>query len=474
MAGRRWLSFLALVTSAAAQQVFVDTLGWTVRDRQAAGPAVRLLAGDRVSGWHACWKDSVGEIRYNYRPANGGWRWENGVAVNADPRNLGCLDYDISRGRALITGDFLYRARPAAVVFTDTGRGTGVFVETPLPPGFRPALVGAANYGYTKFAALRNDTLFFCSYLGGQRIGPVGPRPAFALAVSKQSGRYGCLWAVGIGESTGRLCLKQTPNNGASWYATVTLTDSVPSTMNRSLLGASGAYDSIRLHVVADFYNGSDVNQSEIWHYCPANSPPWSLVQRCQLSPEARIGDNALAAGRPSIGIDRRSGDRYVVWEQFDPDNPDPLTGLARAGIWAARSTDRGLNWGPPVRLTPRDSTSKRFPYVAEAVGDTLMIICFADRVAGFSENGQGPVTRNPVLCLRVPATSLPTALPEGPTLSGWSGSRPATTVVSPLALTERTVLFDVTGRQVPVRAGLPNGVYIVGRTGQNRAVLVK
>ncbi|MFO7651050.1 MAG: hypothetical protein R6X13_06925 [bacterium] len=463
----RWLCLLTLVTLAPAQLVRVDTIGWTTRDRQAYGPALRLIAYDSLSGIHACWKDGVGDIRYNYRPRRGAWRWAQGVLVNPEPRSLGCLDYDEIRGRAYISADYLYRTRPAASVFTDTGRGTGVFVEASLGTGYRPALVGAANFGYTKFAAVRNDTLYYRSALSGYRVGHIGSFPAFSLGVSKQSGRYGCIWTVTEGDSAGRLHLKQTPNNGANWYATVPLSDSVPSVLNKSLLSGSAAYDSIRIHLVAEFYDGGDVNNVEIWHYCPYNAPAWSLVHAWRLPEFARVGDAALAACRPSIGINHRTGERYAVWEQFDPDNLDPLTGLARADIWAARSTDRGLTWGPPARLTQPDNSSKRFPYLAENVADTLSVICFADSVAGFSEQGQGPPSTNPVLCLRVSAAALPVAVaePSPPSLRHIAGA-----TILPAAALDGRQLYDALGRRVnrPV-----SGVYFTRSAGGLRRVVV-
>ncbi len=462
---------LAAVFAAAAPSLTVDTIGWTTRDRQANGPALRLVAYDSLSGTHACWKDGIGDIRYNYRPRRGEWRWPNGVVVNPEPRNLGCLDYDASRGRAYISADYLYRALPAASVFTDTGRGAGVFVETGLGTGFRPSLVGAANYGYTKFAAVRNETLYYRAFLGGYRIGYIGPFPAFGLGVSKQSGRYGYIWAVTRGDSIGRLYLKQTPNNGANWYATVPLSDSVPSALNRSLLSGSAAYDSIRIHLVAEFYDGANPNRVEIWHYCPYNTPAWSRIHEFALPDSVRCGDNALAACRPSIGINRRTGERYAVWEQFDPGNIEPLTGLARADIWAARSTDRGITWGPPARLTLPDNSSKRFPYIAENAADTLIVTCFADSVAGFSEQGQGPASTNPVLCLRVPAATLPVAVAEPQARPALPA--PAATLLNAARLAARPGLrlYDALGRRVSSPG--PGVHFVRSDSGVQRLVLL-
>jgi hypothetical protein len=73
------------------------------------------------------------------------------------------------------------------------------------------------------------------------------------------------------------------------------------------------------------------------------------------------------------------------------------------------------LNWGEPVRLTVPDNTSKRFPFLAEVVDDTLRVLYFADKVAGFWEQGQGVQTTNAVVYLRVAADFLPTAVQERP-----------------------------------------------------------
>jgi hypothetical protein len=111
--------------------------------------------------------------------------------------------------------------------------------------------------------------------------------------------------------------------------------------------------------------------------------------------------------------MNRALGELYAVWEQFDPDNIDPATGLCRADIWAARTVDANHTWGPALRLTGPDSTSKRFPFLSEVVNDTLHIIYFADQVAGFSEQGQGAATINAVTYLRVPVGLLPTGIAE-------------------------------------------------------------
>jgi hypothetical protein len=404
---------LFTLVAAAHAQVVAETIGFTTRDRQMYGPAVRYVYFDPLSGTHAAWKDGYGLIRYNFRPRSGGWRWPGGMAVNIDPRTLGSLDVNVYEGSAMICADHLYRNSHLLTRLVDTGPGAGNFYEEEIASDCRYPLIGATNYGYYKFAALDNDTLYYRTFLATIRIGYVGPFPAFNLAVSKLTGRYGYIWTETEGPDRGTLFLKETPNNGQNWFETSRLSDSVPSPLSRSLLSGCGTYDSSRIHLLADLYDGSDVLHSQIWNYSKYPEPNWHLVHDYSCPAGTRLGDDAMAAGRPSIGMNRTLGELYAVWEQFDPDNVDPATGLCRADIWAARTVDANHTWGPALRLTGPDGTSKRFPFLSEVVNDTLHIIYFADQIAGFSEQGQGAATSNAVIYLRVPVGLLPVGIEE-------------------------------------------------------------
>jgi len=406
------IALLAVVSAARAQFV-AETIGFTSRDRQMYGPAVRFIAYDSLSGTHAVWRDGYGSILYNFRPRSGGWRWPTGLVANSAPRTLGSMDINVLRGSVMISASHLKRDTFVLTRLVDSSAGTGVFHEERAGTNCRYTLIGAANFGFYKFAALKGDSVIYRAPSRAITIGHVGAFPAFNLAVSKQSGQYGYIWAETESIDRGTLFLKETPNNGANWFATSRLSDSVPSPLSRSLLSGCATYDSNRIHLLADLYDGSDVLHSQIWHYSSYPEPRWRLVHDFSCPVGTRIGDAALAAGRPSIGMNRSSGELYAVWEQFDPDNTDPLTGLSRADIWAARTSGAAHNWSPAVRLTEPDSTSKRFPFLAEVVNDTLHVIYFADQVAGFSELGAGPQTTNAVVYLRVPVDGLPSGIEE-------------------------------------------------------------
>ncbi len=469
--------FLILVTTAPAQ-VIIDTAGYTNRDRQVYGPAVRYIVNDTLRGIHIVWKDGYGEIRYNFRDRNDDWRWENGTPVSQYPRNLGCLDVNMTTGKAMIGADYILRGTPQISYFTDIAPGSGGFIESPIAAGYRHTLVATSRYGWPKFAALRNDSLFYRSPWSYKRLGSIGPFPGHNLASSKQSGRFGYIWTKTSDPEKGTLFLKETPNNGAHWYTTINLSDSVRSHFTRSLLGGCALYDSIRLHLVAGFYNGQNPNHSELWHYAKYDTPPWYLIHRFFLPDSADIGDDALACCRPSIGRKPGTREYYAIWEQFDPENIDPVTGLCRADIWACRSCDKTRPWGEPVRLTTPDESSKRFPFLAEVVDDTLHIICFADQVAGFWEQGQGPRTTNPVLYLRVPAELIPIGVNQPETNQNRKQSFQVLPTISACDFTIHTKfpvlfqVFDNSGRKVadlhsagPVfrwGAGFPPGVYFI------------
>lgn len=451
--GARVLWLCLTVVSPALGQVAVDTIGWTDRDRQMYGPSVRFICNDTVYGIHIVWKFGYGGIRYNFRPHYEGWRWPGGKVVNQYPRNLGCLDVDITSGKALISADYTSRCSTHISYFIEETWGSGSFSEIHVASGYQHALVAAARYGWAKFAALHGDSLCHRTTYSLEYLGRIGPFPSHSVTAAKKSSRFAYIWSATDGPDQKTLYLKETPNNGASWYATVDLSDSVPGPWVRTMLGGSAVYDSIRLHVVTALHDGGDVNSSQIWHYSKSDSPPWSLVHEVRLAPSIELGDQALAAGRPTIGRNPRSGDYFAVWEQFDPENIDPVTSLSRADIWAARSCDCGRTWGEPVRLTRPDASTKRFPFLAELVDDTLRLVCFGDQVAGFWEQGQGPQTQNPVLYVRVPSDLLPTGLAEGVTRCGF-GRLSITPTVSRQAFTLSTdtplrlVLFDQSGRK--------------------------
>lgn len=384
----------------------VDTVGWTTRDRQFLGPAVRYIYYDTLRGLHIIYKDGYGAIRYNFKPKNENWRFPQPVTINSYPRNLGSLDINITNGKALISADYLNRGQRVISYFIDSACGAAKFTENQIAVGPQYNHIAAARFGYPKFAAIRNDSLFYYSPWSLRNLGPIGPFPLHNLAASKISSRLGFLW---VDYSSHKLFFRETPDNGGTWYPLHSLSDSIPNQFNRSLFGGGLVYDSIQPHLVLELFDGENRGWVQLWHYCQYQYPALSFIYEYRFPDTNRLGHHTAALDRPSIGIDRRRINSdlnrlYVVWEQFNPDNIDPGTGIARADIWASASFDNGRTWTSPLRLTSPDETSKRFPCLAEIVNDTLHILYFADREAGTWELDEGQATRNAVIHLRVPS----------------------------------------------------------------------
>lgn len=451
-------------------QIFVDTIGWTDRDRQFLFPAVRYLVYDTLHGISAVYKSGYGEIRYNFRPRGSTWHFPSGVLVNPYPRNLGCLEYNARNGRTFISTDYLNRGRRTITNFIDSAPGAATFQEGVITTNAEFPLVAASRYGYPKFAAIRNDTLFYLSAWSSYRVGHIGPFPRHNIIASKNSSRLGFVWA----DDHGNLNLRETPDNGSTWYPRRLISDSVPSACNRSLFGAQGTYDSIRIHLVADLYDGQNRGRVQLWHYSSSDTPPWHFIYEYNFPDTTKLGRYTAALCRPSIGIDRRLGNSslnqlYVIWEQFDPENIDPRTGIARADIWASYSSDNGKTWTVPIRLTVPDSTSKRFPFLAELVDDTLHIIYFADQIAGCWELEEGEPTLNPVVYLRVPAGIFnEQSVNQPPSPPVFYPTRPTITTI-PATSPNNLVIYDPLGRKIsagnslPLIKNLPAGIYFIG-----------
>ncbi|MCX6844645.1 MAG: T9SS type A sorting domain-containing protein [candidate division WOR-3 bacterium] len=194
--------------------------------------------------------------------------------------------------------------------------------------------------------------------------------------------------------------------------------DTVTSCHLSSLSPSYDAQD--RFHIVANLMpmlnDTGFVLPSQIWHYCPDNSPAWSRIAVASVDPAnytTSIGYNATLACRPSMGQDDE-GNLFVAWEQFDTANVEPITSRLRADIFAARSTDNGATWGEALKLTDAGTNSMRFPSVIdlaiEGDPDTLCVIYEIDQIAGFFVQSEGAATSNAVVVQKVSIDLLPMA----------------------------------------------------------------
>jgi hypothetical protein len=291
------------------------------------------------------------------------------------------------------------------------------------------------------------------------------------IAASKVSDKVSLVWEVNL--IRGAAYQMQSNDGGRTWDDPAELTP--PEAYGRDTLTGFGImslfpfYDRHdRFHVVANLlpvvHDTARVVPSQIWHYCPDNSPEWSRIHVAGCDPanmKGSLGIVSTYACRPNIGEDRAGG-LYVAWEQFDSANVETTTSRLRADIFLAQdSGDNGASWHPSVRITDQGTWSCRFPSAIDYFDDdTFRVSYVVDQQAGYFAGGglpsEGVATMNPVVVQKVP---LPLGIAEGkgpmvPNPEFSAGPNPfigATTIsyqlghAGPVALT----VLDAAGRTV-------------------------
>ncbi len=430
----------------------VDTIGGSTYDWQANGPIWRLLVNAPECGLHAIWMYSSYEqttfpdrnMRYNfYDHVCGAWNWidpdhmVSGVNTFTDRCGFGAIDAVPATGCALVTchlGSPLY-----PMVARDMAPGAGIFEYCPGSPtvnGYLWVPMCADQTGRPHVAVIddasRNNLYYsgvspWCTWSSPLRIAPPQPDPEFScqnIAASKVSNKVCVTWEYSNGSPDPGFYRIST-DGGATWGASTELlwpdaygADTLESYHISSLFPFYDRQD--RLHIAASImpyvYGTGYIIPAQIWHWCPDNSPAWSLVTvaTCDTSSlPAGVGYNAIFATRPSLGEDN-DGDLFVAWGQFDETDvfPGPPT-LLCADVFVAGSADNGQNWTDPLKLTDAEDISFRFPSIVDlaidggADPDTVCVAYYVDLCPGFFVQGEGSATDNPLVVHRVPVDSI-------------------------------------------------------------------
>ncbi len=426
----------------------LDTIGGTTYDWQANGPGWRMLVGSPGHGIHALWLYSSStsgttfpdrNMRYNFYDASThDWKWidedfmQSGVNVFDKRAGYGSIGADPATGNAIVSGHVASGSNMVPRVARDSTPGHGAFeyADGEQVLGvcqWPPIAVGqdgqinifpiTAAYDLSYSHIMADSWPTFSAPETGWT-----PSPGFTthnIAASKVSNKVALVWVVSTDVPEDAYWSRST-NGGITWGSPTNLvppaafgSDTVTSYHITSLFPWYDAED--KFHVVANLMPMVDgigyIFPSQIWHYCPTNSPQWSRIHTASVDPynyRYSVGYNATLACRPSIGQDN-DGNLFVAWEQFDTLNYEPRTSRARADIWVAGSTDGGLNWSTGRKLTTPGTASCRFPSICDGTwpGDSLAVIYEIDQCAGFYVQGEGPVTANPIVVQKIPIDSI-------------------------------------------------------------------
>lgn len=432
----------------------VNTVGGTTYDRQFYGPTWRTLANSAGRGVYVVWMCSADtttsfpdlNMRFNYYDrALRKWVYSEsadfmsrGVDAFGRRSEFGSIDVDTG-GTPFIScdanlggwpGPWVVRGAPGD--YSDT-TGLRLCDRPPIAVGQN----GSVHILAMKPTGGLEYTMIYC------RIAPDSwphwstpltlidrsvARPAQNIVASKVSSKVALVWQMY--ESRFRPYQMQSTDGGLTWDSTSELVppdayggDTLTGYGRLSLFPYYDRHD--RFHVVANLLPevggvGLAV-PSQIWHYCPANSPQWSRIHVASCDPahlRGSVVDYETYACRPTIGEDQ-AGSLYVVWEQFDSLNVEPTTSRLRADIFLALdSGNNGASWQPSVRITDQGTWSCHFPSAIDYFeDDTFRLSYMIDQVAGFFTLGEGVVSRNPLVVQKIP---LPVGVAEGkgPTVS--------------------------------------------------------
>jgi hypothetical protein len=487
----------------------VDTVGGTTYDWWTNGPRLRMLVNSPTYGVHALWMYSAKtddtlwpdrNMRYNYYDyTTHAWTWmgpdyisEGGVNVFNKKAGYGNVDA-YTNGTAVVSCHAPGTAGIVPRVARDVAAGVGIFEyaegEPVLGVGqWPPTAVGQGD----RIHIFPITDAYALSY---SHIATPDSWPSFStpttdfpspgwithgMTASKVSSKVALTWSTnattpGLQEAY----VDYSTDGGMNWGGPTSVElptayggDTVTSCHLSSLFPWYDAQD--RFHITANLMpminDTGRIIPSQIWHYCPDNSPAWSRIAVASVDSADFLyspGYNATLACRPTIGQDDE-GNLFVAWEQFDTLNYEPTTSRARADIWAARSTNNGATWGEALKLTDAGTHSMRFPCVidraVEGNPDTMYVLYEIDSIAGFVVVGEGIATPNPAVVQKVPVTDLPVGVAEQKSAEpGWFEVAVETNIsyALPRPGDVSLVIYDATGR--PVRT-LTSGHRAAGR----------
>lgn len=428
----------------------VDTVGGTMYDWQFNGPCYHMIANDPNWGVHVLWMYSPDaasgwpnrNMRYNFYD----FQTRTWTFLEPPYMNYGQNAFQLRTGfggfHILPTGEAVACAHGVPegannlvpIATKDASPGAGLFPEVANgPEGYQWPPISVTRNGWIHclmIDAATQDNLYYAkirewpNWTDPIPIGPVAGEPianagpCHNIASSLRSNNVMVMWTQWDhpDATVDSAAFRISPDGGETWSEVIPLpfppaftpgSETLASFHIASLYGFFDIRDNP--HFVATLYpvirDTGWVIPTEIWHYCPTNTPPWSRIHRAQ--PEsivASVGYNAIFANRPTIGQHPDRGILVAVWEEFVASNQEPTTQVLRGAIWGAASLDNGLTWLPPVLLTDTTTTvSFRFPSVAEVIDDTVWITYIGDLQAGFVVQGQGQATENPVFVHKVP-----------------------------------------------------------------------
>ena len=422
----------------------IDTVGSTTYDWQVNGPCDVYIYADSGFGVSVIWmysSETSGSadrnIYYNYYDFASA-HWVGGVPVSSERCGYGNLDVNPVTHCAHVG---CHQGNIYPTVGRDYAPGVGLFepcVGSPNADGYawpsinlshsekvHVALAGQVSQEGPYYSRVSPWCTWSIPISIPQGEVPGSDMATYIAKASKTGQKVVISWVYSNIDPTlpAEGYYRQSADDGATWAHPVQIPFPpayTPGSETTASFYMAGIYPYLdygdNLHVVAivmPMIGGMGYAiPTEVWHwYQPTGL--WSRIARhgCDGTHlRGSVGYNALFANRPTLA--EGADDEFVcVWDAFDSMNVEPQTGILRADVYAARSADNGATWGPYLRLTDPDSTTRIFPSLSpRMVFDTCWVRYEQDLCAGFgiAPYAQGPITNNPIIVQRFGKQELP------------------------------------------------------------------
>ncbi len=332
---------------------------------------------------------STRRVYYAYS-SNGGVTWEtfgSPGGLEVPTRRAGFPSLDMLQGTTqgtILANHNVVATDLQSIVFVDAPPGTGAFAELTPPPilggadePIWPDVAGAADgsivMSASKSVANTGHYTRTTDFTTWATWGETAPAASAGLvAKANGTGRVAIVLNPTFAAVDDGLYYLESTNNGATWpsQATRFMTDgrvAGPDTFYHTL-GNDCVYDGNNLLIAFAEFNGganapTDSAQISFWSQATGIVVAATKVNTPNVTPfENRATFNAMTMDMPSIGM---SGSTIVIAYQAMMNNDTSANGYNCHDLFMVTSTNGGVSWSNPRRITNTPGVDERFVSVA-------------------------------------------------------------------------------------------------------------
>jgi len=433
--------------NSAYAQFWPDTVGYTQYDLQSSGSVGERIALDGAGGVHFTWMNAspyptIRGVAYNYRSPSGDWAGGMFVFQSGAGYPQLALTTD---DRAVIV---FHRSQPSGAesvyCAVDLASGFGYFdifrppiridSRVHLWPHVSRDISGRLHVTATHYPQYVGDPLLVMytrsndggtTWVAPQAVDRVMTRSTIVVA-SRVSGKVAIVYLR-------HLSVLLPLNNdvyyiqsldGATWDFLGGRVNVTNYGGNSDSLWANTDCDAVydyddNLHIIwtaQPLYGGIAQYPVRLFHYSVASGVITAIASGDYSWPDSGcdFGQGNVQVCKMSLGVHEPTNNICAIYTRFDSSDCS-AGGYANGDIYAQLSSDGGASWFSPLNLTNSrtpgceagDCDSDNWASLSERINENLHIFYVNDKDAGSIPYGEGQVTDNPLLYIRVPVDLL-------------------------------------------------------------------